>query len=181
MRFGIPPKATSGVTRRVLLAMLAAAAAPVPDGFRLDDYRAPVPDTVPGASVVHAAEIQALIAIGGAVLIDVLPAPRRPDTMRPGSPWIPRPHLSLPGALWWPEIGRGALPPATEARLLERLHEVVGDGLVVFFCLPECWMSWNATRRAVTMGFHAAWFPEGTEGWHAAGHDLVPVTPETIE
>ena len=167
--------------RRLLLATLLAAAAPVPDGYRLDDYRAPVPDIVPGATVVHVSEVQALIATGTAVLIDVLPAPRRPDSMRPGAPWLPTPHLTLPGALWWPEIGRGALPPTTVARLSERLHEAVGDRLVVFFCVPDCWMSWNATRRAAEMGFHAAWFPEGTEGWQASGQTLVPSTSETIE
>ncbi len=167
--------------RAILLVWIVLAAAPVPEGYRLDDYRAPVPESVPGGSVVHVAEVQALIATGGAVLIDVLPAPRRPDSMRPGTPWLPTPHLSLPGALWWPEIGRGALPPATETRLRERLQETVGDRLVVFFCLPECWMSWNATRRAAAMGFHAAWFPEGTEVWRDDGLTLVPVSPEVIE
>ena len=171
--------------RRLLLATLLAAAAPlpvpVPEGYRLDNYRAPVPDTVPGGTVVHVAEVQALIATGTATLIDVLPAPRRPETMRPGIPWLPTPHRTLAGALWWPEIGRGALPPSTEARLHQRLTEMVGERLVVFFCLPECWMSWNATRRAAAMGFRAAWFPEGTEGWQAAGLDLVPVQPELIE
>ena len=167
--------------RRLLLATFLAAAAPVPDGYRLEDYRAPVPATVPGGAVVHVPEIQALIATSTAILIDVLPAPRRPDSMRPGAPWLPTPHLTLPGALWWPEIGRGALLPSTETRLHQRLTELAGDRLVVFFCLPECWMSWNATRRAAAMGFRAAWFPEGTEGWQAAGLALVAVQPELIE
>ncbi len=169
------------MTRRGLLLLALTAAAPVPDGYRMEDYRAPVPDSVPGAAVVHVAEVQALIATGTAVLIDVLPAPRRPDAMRPGAPWLPAPHQTLPGALWWPEIGRGALLPDTEAHLRRRMAEAVGDRLAVFFCLPDCWMSWNAARRAAAMGFHAAWFPEGTEGWAAAGLTLTPAAPEVIE
>lgn len=145
---------------------------PVPDGYRQDDYRAPVPDTVPGGKVLHLPAMQDLVAHGGAVLIDVLPAPRRPDAMRPGTPWLPQPHRSLPGALWWPEVGRGALPEGAEARFAERLRAATaGDArrLVVFFCLNDCWMSWNAARRAASLGVRAGWFPEGVDGWSAAG------------
>lgn len=144
----------------------------VPEGYRQDDYRAPVPDSVPGAIVLHLAEMRGLVARGGAVLIDVLPAPRRPEAMRPGRPWLPLPHQTLPGALWWPEVGRGALPPAFEARFGQRLQEVTaGEAgrLVVFFCLNDCWMSWNAARRAAALGVRAGWFPEGVDGWTAAG------------
>ena len=150
---------------------------PVPDGYRQDDYRAPVPDSVPGAEVFHLPAMQDLVTRGGAVLIDVLPAPRRPDAMRPGTPWLPQPHRSLPGALWWPEVGRGALPSGAEAHFAERLRAATGgDGrLVVFFCLNDCWMSWNAALRAAALGLRAAWFPEGVDGWEAAGLPVQPV------
>jgi len=145
---------------------------PVPDGYRQDDYRAPVPDSVPGGKVLHLPAMRELLARGGAVLVDVLPAPRRPDAMRPGSPWLPQPHRTLPGALWWPDVGRGALPPDMEAWFAERLRAVTGcdpTRLVVFFCLNNCWMSWNAARRAAALGVRAGWFPEGVDGWDAAG------------
>jgi len=156
----------------------------VPETYRMDDYRAPVPDTVPGAEVLHIPAMQDLVARRDAVLIDVLPAPRRPANMRPGVPWIPTHHPSLAGSLWWPEIGRGAIPPAMTARLEQRLHEVTAgepNRLVVFFCLADCWMSWNAARRAAAMGFHAAWFPEGVDGWRAAGLPTQDIMPEAIE
>jgi PQQ-dependent catabolism-associated CXXCW motif protein len=151
---------------------------PVPDGYRQDDYRAPVPDSLPGGEVLHLPAMRDLVARGGAVLIDVLPAPRRPDAMRPGTPWLPQPHRSLPGALWWPEVGRGALPPGAEARFAERLRATMGGDtgrLVVFFCLNDCWMSWNAARRAASLGVRAGWFPEGVDGWEAAGLPIQPV------
>lgn len=157
---------------------------PVPDAYRLDDYRAPVPDTVPGAAVLHIPAMQERVAQRDAVLIDVLPAPRRPPVMRPGAPWLPARHPSLPGSRWWPEVGRGALAEPVRERLQRRLRDVTRDDpgrLIVFFCLADCWMSWNAARRAGEMGFRAAWFPEGVDGWQASGLPTQDVLPEEFE
>ncbi len=157
---------------------------PVPEAFRMDDYRAPVPDTVPGAEVLHVPAMQQRVMRRDAVLIDVLSAPRRPADMRPGTPWLPARHPSLPSSLWWPEIGRGAIPPAVALRVQQRLNELTRDDparVVVFFCLANCWMSWNAARRAAEMGFHAAWFPEGVDGWQAAGLPTQDIVPEALE
>lgn len=157
---------------------------PIPDGFRQDDYRAPVPDSLPGGVVLHTTAMQDLVARQAAVLIDVLPAPRRPESMRPSSPWLPPRHASIPGSLWWPEVGRGALPQAVEARFRQRLHDVTaGDPgrLVVFFCLMDCWMSWNAARRAASMGFRAGWYPDGVDGWRVAGLPTQDITPDALD
>ena len=157
---------------------------PIPETYRMEDYRAPVPDTLPGANVLHVPDMQVLVAQQDAILIDVLPAPRRPPGMRQGMPWLPVPHLSLPGSLWWPEIGRGAIPDSMVARVRQRLAELTQDNptrMIVFFCLADCWMSWNAARRAGQMGFRAAWFPEGVDGWQAAGLPTQNTSPEEFE
>ncbi|HEY0420289.1 MAG TPA: PQQ-dependent catabolism-associated CXXCW motif protein [Acetobacteraceae bacterium] len=157
---------------------------PEPDGFRMDDYRAPVPDTVRGGTVLHTEALRALIARAPPVLIDVLPAPRRPPAMRPEAPWLPPRHHAIPGSLWWPDVGRGALSPELETRFRARLAEVTaGDAarLVVFYCLADCWMSWNATRRAAAWGVRAAWYPEGADGWKAAGLPLAELAPEALD
>ena len=37
---------------------------------------------------------------------------------------------------------------------------------IVFYCLKNCWMSWNAAKRAKTFGYtQVLWYPGGTEGW----------------
>lgn len=172
--------------RRLLAAaiLLAAAAPPEPDDFRMDDYRAPVPATLEGAEIVHIEAMQRIVDRREAVLIDVLPAPRRPDNMRPGMPWLPQAHESLPGARWWPDTGRGALSPSLEGQFRERLAEVAGPGrdkLLVFFCLSECWMSWNAAKRAVGWHYRVAWFPDGTDRWKAAGLPTEIVQPVPLE
>lgn len=175
--------------RRGLLTLLLCAspaladpAVPVPDSYRMDDYRAPVPDSVPGAVVLDTAALQSMIAADQAVLVDVLPAPRRPAGMRPDMPWLPARHWTLPGSVWWPEVGRGVLAAELEARFRERLTQVALPGrVVVFFCLSDCWMSWNAARRAGSYGIQAAWYPDGTDGWARAGLPLQDVRPDPLD
>lgn len=162
--------------------LLAAAAPPEPQGYRLDDYRAPVPATVQGGQVVHLDAMRAIVAGHGAVLVDVLPAPRRPPDMRPGLPWLPQPHRSLPGALWWPDVGRGALAPSLETAFRQRLAKVAKDHrAIVFFCLSKCWMSWNAAKRAASWGYPVEWFPDGVDRWEAAGLPTEIVQPEPLD
>jgi len=173
--------------RAVILvaALLLAGAAPAePDGFRLDDYRAPVPITLEGASVFHLDAMRSIVERGEAILIDVLPAPRRPELMRAGMPWLPQPHESLPGAHWWPDTGRGALSAALESQFHDRLAQIIGPDrqkLVVFFCLSECWMSWNAAKRAVGWNYRVAWFPDGVDTWKASGLPTGTVEPVPFE
>ena len=53
---------------------------------------------------------------------------------------------------------------------------------LVFYCLADCWMSWNATKRAASYGFrNVSWYPDGSDGWHAAGLPLQEAHPEPIE
>ncbi len=164
------------------LPFAALAAVPVPDDYRMEDYHAPVPDRVPGGTVIHAAEVKKLSA-AGAILIDVLPAPRRPEAMKPGTPWLPAPHLDIPGSIWLPDFGRGALNKVMEKWFHQKLRDLTRDDpdrTLVFYCQAQCWMSWNAARRAAKLGFRAVyWFPEGVDGWREAGFPLAEAKPET--
>ncbi len=174
---------------RVLLLLLLStgagvAAVPEPNGFRMGEYRAAVPASVAGGAVVHAADLRELQRRNQVVLIDVYPAPRRPPRMRPDSPWLPPVHHDLPDSLWWPEVGQGAIPPALDARFRRRLGEVAGSEpgkLLVFYCKTDCWLSWNATKRAASYGFKVGWFPEGTDGWQAGGLPLQAAKPELLD
>jgi PQQ-dependent catabolism-associated CXXCW motif protein len=43
--------------------------------------------------------------------------------------------------------------------------------------MADCWMSWNAAKRALELGHKAVvWYPEGTDGWSEAGLPLAPAT-----
>jgi PQQ-dependent catabolism-associated CXXCW motif protein len=166
--------------RRALLLLFAAALGaravaevPLPEGYRTEDYRAPTPDRVPGARTLDTAQAEAVWRQGGAVWIDVLPAPRRPAELPATALWLPSPRRGIPGSLWLPEVGRGVLAPVLEAWFRGELRRATGGDLdrpVVFYCQAECWMSWNAAKRAAAWGWRAVhWYPEGTDGWEAAG------------
>ena len=160
----------------------ALAGVPEPPGYRLDDYRAPVPDTVAGGRVIHTRGLRALLHRGGVLLIDVLPAPRRPEGMRPDQPWMPVRHQDIPGSLWLPDVGRGALAPALESWFQDRLSRATERDKarpMVFYCLSRCWMSWNAAKRAAGYGYRRVfWYPDGSDGWARAGLALAEAQPE---
>jgi PQQ-dependent catabolism-associated CXXCW motif protein len=46
---------------------------------------------------------------------------------------------------------------------------LVAAALLVIYCLADCWMFWNAAKRALAYGYaNVAWYPEGTDGWECA-------------
>ncbi len=161
----------------------ALAAVPEPSDFRMDHYRGDVPATLRGATVVNTAQLAALIATAHPVLIDVLPAPAPPPDSRPGMPRMPIPHRDIPGSLWLADTGRGALSPETETKFRAALRAATGNKMnvpLVFYCLSKCWMSWNAAKRAVTYGYsHVIWYPDGADGWQAAGQGTAIAQPST--
>ena len=162
--------------RAVLLALLlagpAAAQVPEPHGYRGEPYRAPVPATLQGATVIDGP--QAIRLHGeGVPFLDVLPRKTRPEWLPEGTIWREPVYETIPGAVWLWDTGYEALAPAEQARLERGLAEASkGDPAapLVIFCRSDCWMSWNAARRAVALGHTAVhWFPGGIEGWQAAG------------
>ncbi len=171
-------RVAAGVTLLGVAFGAASAAVPEPDGYRMDHYRSPVPDTLHGAQVLHTAALQAFIAERHPVLVDVLSSPAPPVDSR-GLPRMPLPQVGLPGSVWLPDVGRGALSPATEAWFARELAAVTHRNLgtpVVFYCLSQCWMSWNAARRAVAHGYRqVVWYPDGADGWQSAGLATAPL------
>jgi PQQ-dependent catabolism-associated CXXCW motif protein len=153
---------------------------PEPEGYRMAEYRAPVPATLAGATVLDTEGAQAMWQEGRAVFVDVLPRPPKPANLAPGTIWQAPARDTIPGATWLPNTGFGALAPETEAWFRGNLDRLTGgdpDRPVVFFCLADCWMSWNAARRAVLEYRLGAvyWYPFGTDGWEAAGLPLEKV------
>lgn len=153
-----------------------------PDGFWTGPMGGAVPATLAGGAVVDADQVAALIRAGGVVLVDVGPAPRRPDGLAPDALWLPPPHRSLPGSVWLPGVGAGALAPAEESRYRGRLAALTGGDMsapLVIFCHPDCWGSWNAAKRAVLYGYgNVHWFPGGVEGWQDSGRPTVAIGAE---
>ena len=154
-------------------------------GFRSHRYRAPLPDTVPGGKVVRADEIRAIIDQYNPALIDVLAVTLRPEAIDFGISWLPdSPRLNIPGSVWLPNVGRADLEPYMLRFFSDHLVELTDgklDNPILFYCIADCWMSWNASKRAAEWGYsNVYWFPEGTDGWEASGGELVETEPESI-
>ena len=134
-------------------------AAPHPDeppGYRMDDYRSPTPATLRGANVLTTEQAHDLWVMHQAAFIDVLPQPPRPPGLPAATIWHPKPRRDIPGSIWLPDTGYGALAPVMETYFAQGLARATGGDrarMLVFYCLHDCWMSWNAAKRAITLGY----------------------------
>ncbi|TFF21944.1 PQQ-dependent catabolism-associated CXXCW motif protein [Jiella endophytica] len=156
-------------------------AVPEPDGYRMEDYRAPVPSTLTGGTVVDTEEAVRLHA-GGVPFIDVLPRVPRPKNLPEGTIWRPEPRKDIPGSIWLVDTGYGELAPVMERYFFDGIESATKgekSAPVLFYCKRDCWMSYNAARRAIASGYKAVyWYPDGTEGWAEAGRPLEKREPE---
>ena len=159
-------------TLSLVAAANAADGIPEPEGYRTENYRAAVPTTLKGARVVTTEDAEAIWHAGSAVFIDVLPHAPKPPNLPPDTVWRDKPRFNIPGSVWLPDTGYGALAVPTEDYLrtgLSRATRSDRTKLLVFYCQANCWMSWNAAKRALSIGYtNVAWYPEGTDGWQQA-------------
>ena len=146
--------------------------------YRMGDYRAPVPLEMEGAVTLDTDEARDLLVQGDVVVLDVLPAPRRPSD---GAWLVSKPRRSLPGAVWLANTGYGDLSPAMRSWFAGQLAQLSGGDKsrrLMFFCIIDCWMSWNAAKRALSLGYSRVyWYPDGSDGWEFAGLPLERVEP----
>lgn len=175
----------------IIFALLIADVRPVradetlePPNYREEEYRGPVPETLKGAVVVGTPEAVRLWKEGKTAFIDVLPQAPKPENLPKGTIWRDKPRHSIPGAMWLPNVGYGRLAPVTETYFKTGLAKATAgnpDHPVLFFCLDECWMSWNAAKRALTYGYtHVYWYPEGTDGWTFDDQPVEDLKPEAF-
>ena len=155
---------------------------PEPDSYRTDDYRSAVPATLAGARVLGTEETEAIWRSGTGVFIDVLPRPPKPPNLPAGTVWRDKARLNIPGSIWLPDTGYGKLAASTEDYLRRGLTRGTSGNsakLLVIYCQADCWMSWNAAKRALSYGYsNVAWYPEGTDGWQRANLPLAESQPE---
>ena len=168
----------------ILVAVAGAATAevPEPDGYRVENYRSPTPATLRGAKVIGTDEAETIWRSHSASFIDVLPRPPRPRDLPAGTLWRDKPRANIPGSIWLPDTGYGELAPSMAGYFAKGLDKAThGDRarMLVLYCLADCWMSWNAAKRALALGYsNVAWYPEGTDGWQNALLPLQDATPE---
>jgi len=154
-----------------------------PSGYWTGAINSPVPLTLSGGTVIkNAHDLRKFLRQGGTVIVDVSNAPRRPENMAPGAPWLPLPHHAIPGSLWLPGVGLGEIPVAVDDFYRQRLAAATNEHLarpLVIYCHKSCWLSWNAAKRAISYGYHNVyWYRDGIEGWKSAGYKTAVIEPQ---
>jgi PQQ-dependent catabolism-associated CXXCW motif protein len=148
-------------------------------GYRISQLRDPVPHEISGGTVLCIDKLEAMLASSRPLLIDVLDdRPGRLNHWTLGIFGKPQPRSHIAGSIALPGLGQASVTAGEDARLRLRLRQATkGDRTqpLVFYCLANCWTSWNAARRAISYGYlNVSWFRDGFEGWSDAG---LPVTP----
>lgn len=158
---------------------------PEPEGYRFDPLHATTPATLKGASVLDTGKTFELWSKKQAVFIDALSRPPKPEGLPKDAVWRDKPRFDIPGSIWLANTGFGALPDPMARYFESGLVKASGGDKskpLVFYCRLDCWASWNAAKRAMTLGYsNVSWYPEGTDGWAAAGHPLEERKPEPSE
>ena len=141
----------------------------------------PVAASLSGGTVIHTHKLAALLKAGDVMVVDVSEAPRRPANLAAGAVWLPLAHPVIAGAVWIPGAGAGAISRPVDKLFRERLALGTADDLahrLVIYCHKNCWLSWNAAKRAISYGYRSVyWFPDGMEGWRAAGLPTASAEP----
>ena len=160
----------------LLLAAVTAASAgeetpPEPAGYWQGPMLSKVPATIAGGKVIGTDQLADLVRQENPVLVDVVPAPRRPEGQ--STLWLPPAHRNIPRSVWIPGVGSGVISAAMGDYFRNRLAELTGrdlEKLIVFYCRPDCWASWNAAKRAIAEGYRGVvWYPDGVDAWQGAG------------
>lgn len=124
---------------------------------------APTPTSIPGARVIHTLELKSLLdQHQDLVVVDVLDAKVR--------------H-TVPGAWWMSGAGTEQLYAAEMSRFTAALEKLTGGDKtrpVVFLCInSECWLSYNASLRAIGAGYKdVLWYRGGSDAWRGASLEL---------
>ncbi len=154
-------------------------------GYRIEHYRAPVPDEAPGSTRVWVDDVERLVAEQSVILLDVMAATGLGPDAKTGRWRISKPREHIPGSVWLPDVGKGRLDRRLETyfrRNLRRLTNGDPSRAILIYCQADCWMSWNAVKRAAEFGYtNLYWFAEGTDGWKDWDGRLVPAKPVSLE
>ena len=147
------------------------------EGYRIARYRSPTPDSAAGGERIDTVSLQALLRQQpGLALIDV-----QPVRWQDGIFLLSTPRFNLPGSLWLPNVGLGELAPDWSEYFRQGLRQASSGDLhypLVFYCTADCWMSWNAAKRASEWGYRQVyWYAEGTDGWREAEQRLEQASP----
>lgn len=154
-------------------------------GLRTAYYRAALPDKVPGGTRIGVKTAFTHFQQKSALFIDVMAHTGTGPDPIDGHWRLSEPRQNIPGSHWLADVGTGTLSPQLAEYYQDNLARLTkGDKTapLIIYCTADCWMAWNAVRRAARLGYtNILWFPEGSDEWRLAGHQLEDATPIPVE
>lgn len=154
-------------------------------GLRTSYYRAALPSSVPGGKRINVKEVHSHFKNKSAIFLDVMAHTGTGPDPLDGKWRVAKPRYNIPGSIWLADVGTGTLTPEMKKYYQDNLEKLTkGDKSknIIMYCTADCWMAWNAVRRASKWGYsNVLWFPEGTEEWIDAGHKVENSIPVPLE
>jgi len=158
--------------------------------YRAPPYHAVTTQYAPqGVNKITVTQLKQHLKYDNIILIDVFGAIFREESLYFDGAWLlSEPRQNIPSSVWLANVGKQKLSSLMEDYFRSQLQRLtVGNKnrVLVFYCIEDCWMSWNAAKRAHAWGYNKVmWFREGLDGWLEQGGPLqnsVPVKLPVIE
>lgn len=147
------------------------------DGYRNTLYRSPTPAFHEQAKTLEPSDLVALQQQEPELLLI--------DVYR--NPWLrgvytlQEQHENLPNSIWLANCGDGVLNQEWTMHCQQQFERATqGDKThpIVFYCRSDCWLGWNAIKRAHALGYsNLYWLRDGTDGWQQANLPLEQAQP----
>ena len=156
----------------------------IEEKYRGLPYHAPTSELAPlGVTRVSASELNELLSLADKpLLIDVYGAIFREESLDFDGAWlVSAPRKNIVGSVWLPNVGKETLKPIINIYFDKNLKELTKNDKnkrLVFYCIEDCWMAWNAAKRAHEWGYkNVMWFREGVDGWKDINGHLEDAEP----
>jgi len=153
-------------------------------GYRMGHYRAPTPPSIEGATRIGRETLRGKIASNEVLLVDVIAHVGGGYDPITGEWFVQEERRNIPGSIWLADVGAGHLTPAMARYYRDNLEKLTGGDKsrpIVIYCQADCWMGWNAVKRAIDWGYSQIyWYPEGSDDWSEAGLPLTPAKPVPV-
>lgn len=139
-----------------------------PQGLHDGQMHGPTPNSIPGGQVITTKGLLPLLQQGMPVLVfDALGGGQTLPNAVPAA-WTAQP---------------GSFDDNTQQQMAQMLRQLTrGNNAtpLVFYCGgPQCWMSYNASVRAIQLGYrNVLWYRGGLEAWQRAGLQLAQARPQ---
>jgi len=153
------------------------------EAYRAAPYHAVTTQIPPkGVQRINVHQLKDRLLRDDVVLIDVFGALFREESLYFDGDWlVADARKNIPGSVWLPNVGKHSLSLVIERYFnmeLQRLTDNDKNKGIVFYCIEDCWMSWNASKRALSWGYkNVMWFREGVDGWLDEGGRLQESKP----